>query len=354
VVFAAVLVIGVVVAIVAGRQRGGGPEPVTLRGVVGSEKLPFFDDPDVAAAFERHGVRVSIDPAGSRQMGDLELDGYDFAFPASFPMAERVQRKQGVTTAYAPFYSPMAIASFTPIVEVLARAGIARKAPSGQWTLDVEEYLAATGKDLRWDQIPGNTAYPARRDVLVTTTHPRDSNSAAMYASVVSYVANGNAIVRDVSGVPKVLDRVSGLFLDQGYLENSSEGPFESYLANGLNYAPMVWIYEAQYLGRQFRQDSSIRPDMVLVYPTPNVLSKHTLVPLTEGGDRVGRLLTQDPELLRLAARHGFRTADATALDRLAAEANVSGPPALVDVVDPPSYQVLEAMLDAISQQYQQ
>jgi hypothetical protein len=284
----------------------------------------------------------------------MDLTGYDFAFPGSFPMAERVQRKHGVTTPYAPFYSPMAIASFTPIMQLLSRASIAERMPDGHWVVDVEAYLAAALQNLRWEQIPGNTAYPARRDVLVTTTHPRDSNSAAMYASVVSYVANGNAVVRDVSGVPKVLDEVSALFLDQGYLENSSEGPFESYLANGLSYSPMVWVYEAQFLGRQFQKDGSIRDDMVLAYPSPNVLSKHTLLPLGDSGHRVGQLLTQDAELLRLAARHGFRTADAGALAKLAADAKVAAPPPLIDVVDPPSYPVLEAMLDAISQQYQQ
>jgi len=354
VVLAAVLVVGVIVAIVVGRERGSGQSLETVRGVVGSEKAPFFADPDVVAAFAAHGLRVTVDPAGSRQISEIDLAGYDFAFPSSFPLAERVQRKQGVTTAYAPFYSPMAIASFAPVMQLLSRASIAERMPDGHWVVDVEAYLAAARKNLRWDQIPGNTAYPARRNVLVTTTHPRDSNSAAMYASVVSYVANGNAIVRDIGGVPKVLDEVSALFLGQGYLENSTEGPFESYLANGLSYSPLVWVYEAQFLGRQFRRDGSIRDGMVLAYPSPTVLSKHTLVPLGDDGDRVGRLLTQDPELLRLAARHGFRTADANALANFAAGAGVDPPPPLVDVVDPPSYQVLETMLDAISRQYQQ
>ena len=47
---------------------------------------------------------------------------------------------------------------------------------------------------------------------------------------------------------------------------------------------------------------------MRLVYPSPTVLSKHTLVPVTDDGDRVGQLLSEDPELQRLAAVHGFRT----------------------------------------------
>ena len=43
---------------------------------------------------------------------------------------------------------------------------------------------------------------------------------------------------------------MSPLFLRQGYVENSSEGPFDDYLVQGMGKAPMVMIYEAQYLAR--------------------------------------------------------------------------------------------------------
>ena len=48
----------------------------------------------------------------------------------------------------------------------------------------------------------------------------------------------------------------------------------------------MVMIYESQFVARAAAHDGSIRPDMVLMYPEPDVLSKHTLVPLTSKGDR--------------------------------------------------------------------
>src|SRR5262245_7994379 len=310
VVFAFLLIVGVVVVVLLGRGHSGNPPQLTtVRGVIGSEKLPFFQDQRVAAAFARDGLKVLVDPAGSRQMTQVDLSKYDFAFPASAPTAQRLQRQLKTTTSYAPFATPMAVATFTPVVALLAKQGMAHRDPAGYWVLDIKAYLDAAQRGLRWDQIPGNTAYPARRNVLVTTTSPADSNSAEMYASVTSYVANGDAVVADQNQMRKVLDRVSRLFLDQGYMETTSEGPFESYLANGLSYAPMVWVYEAQYLGAVLR-GNTVQRDMTLMYPSPTVLSTHTLVPISPTGDRVGRLLTTDPELGRLAVAFGFRTPD--------------------------------------------
>jgi hypothetical protein len=91
--------------------------------VIGSEKQAFFDDPQVRKAFARDGLKVEVDPAGSRQI--------------------------------------------------------------------------ATSIDLlRWDQLKNNSTYPVRKNILVSTTDPRSSSSAAMYLAIASYVANGDTIVR--------------------------------------------------------------------------------------------------------------------------------------------------------------
>jgi hypothetical protein len=348
----ALTILGGVAGIVwAGRRADGGDtgDLTTLHGVIGSEKTAFFADPAVTAAFAARGLRLTVDPVGSRRIAELDLAGYDFAFPSSAPAAEKIQRNRQVTRTYAPFYSPMAIATFKSIAHLLVSQKITRISPQGYWEFDVAAYLAAAEKGLRWDAIPNNTEYPARRNVLVTTTHPRDSNSAAMYAAVMSYVLNGENVVRDQAQLGAVQPRVSRLFLDQGYLEGSTEAPWEKYLANGLNSAPLVWVYEAQFLGRQLNDDKAIRDTMVLAYPTPTVLSKHTLVPLSGNGDRVGRLLAEDPELQRLAARHGFRT---NGFEQAVAEKKLIAPTTLPGVVDPPAFEIQEAMLDAISGQY--
>ncbi|MFG1876180.1 hypothetical protein ACGFIV_15220 [Sphaerisporangium sp. NPDC049003] len=345
----------VVVAIVLG-NRGGGTEtrePALVRGVIGSEKKPFFDDQRVRAVFARHGLRVEVDTAGSRQIAaSVDLKKYGFAFPSSAPAAEKIKRDQGATRTFAPFSSPMAIATFKPIVDVLTKAGVVRDSGQGYQVLDIRKYLDLAAKGTRWDRLPGNTAYPARKRVLLTTTDVRTSNSAAMYLSIAGYVANGDDVVTSDARASRVAEAVAPLFLDQGYSETSTEAPFEDYLSLGMGKTPMVMVYEAQYASRLFAGDGSIRPDMRLIYPSPTVLSKHTLVPLSPQGTEVGRLLQEDPELGRLAALYGFRTAAAKAFDDLAAKVRARLPAGLIDVVEPPDYERLEGMIAAIDLLY--
>ncbi|MBA9004455.1 hypothetical protein [Thermomonospora cellulosilytica] len=349
IVLAAGLVLAVAVVIVL--DRTGDPRPRVVRGVIGSEKQGFFDDPAVRAAFERHGLRVQVDPAGSRQIAtSVDLGGYDFAFPGSSPAADKIQSSRGITARHAPFSTPMAIATFEPIAEILRAEGVAARTPQGTWTFNVERYLALVRRGARWDGLKNGSRYPVRKNVLVSTTDPRQSNSAAMYLAVTSFVANGHAVVRDQGAQDEVMPLVERLFQDQGYTDSTSEGPFERYLVGGMGQVPMAWIYEAQFVDRAVR--GQIRPGMTLMYPVPTVISRHSLVPLSPDGDRVGRLLTTDPELQRLAARHGFRTTDPARFAQLAARHRVPVVTDLINVVDPPSYDVLESMLRRVEQGY--
>lgn len=358
----AAAVVVVVVAVVLAITLGGSSKPAatvaaplpppltTVHGVVGSEKLPFFTDPRVVAAFAHDGLRVDVDAAGSRQIAtSVDLTKYDFAFPSSEQSAERILRQRpGSTTKYTPFSSPMAIATFTPIVDLLTRAGIVKPGPVP--TFDMSAYLNLVGNGTRWDQLDGNTAYPVDKNVLISTTDPRKSNSAAMYLAVASYVANGNTIVSGSDAVQAVLPAVSPLFVGQGYTEDSSEGPFKQYLTDDMGSTPMVWIYEAQYVDATVH--GQIKPDMVLMYPSPTVLSEHTLVPLNATGDKVGQLLSSDPTLQRLAAEHGFRAADPTLFAKVVADHNVPVAPALLDIIETPTYDTLEQLLTGVSKSY--
>jgi hypothetical protein len=352
---AVVLVLGVVAAIVWGRSgsSSSGGDLTVVRGVIGSEKQAFFTDARVVDAFAKHGLKVEVDTAGSRQIAStVDLSKYGFAFPSSSPAAQKIQRDRKVTTVYTPFQSPMAIATFEPIVALLSANGVVHKGAGDYQVLDVGKYLQLTQAGTRWDQLPGNTAYPVRKNVLVTTTDPRESNSAAMYLSIVSFVANGNNVVSSPGQEAKVLPQVAKLFLDQGYTQNSTDGPFEDYLSAGMGKTPLALIYESQYVDRLVRADGSIRPDMRMLYMAPTVYSKHTLVPLSPSGDQVGRLLSTDPELGGLAATFGFRTTNPKLFADVVAKAKAPVPADLVDSVEPPSFETLERMLDAIQSQY--
>ncbi|MEV5648910.1 hypothetical protein AB0L57_11730 [Nocardia sp. NPDC052254] len=347
----------VVIALVVGVGFGGDDKPaappatamITARGVVGSEKMAFFTDPRVVDVFARNGIRLQVDPAGSRQIAtSVDLSGDDFAFPSSTLAAERIQRQRSTTTRYTPFSSPMAIASFGPIVDALTRAGVVR--PGATPTFDMHRYLDLAQQGQQWDRLDGNTGYPVRKSVLLSTTDPRTSNSAAMYLAAAAYVANDDSIVQGPVAENFVLSKVSRLFTKQGYTDNSSEGPFTEYLTAGMGPTPMVWGYESQYV--EAAVAGKLPANSVLLYPSPTVLSRHTLVPLNATGDRIGQLLSTDPGLQRLAAEHGFRTADPAQFAKVTAEHHIPVAKDVVDVVDTPTYETLEHLLDGVARSY--
>lgn len=349
---AAVLAIGVLAAIVISYTQSHttpGTRLVVVHGVIGSEKQPFFQDSAVIAEFHARGYDVQVDTAGSRQIATtIDLSKYDFAFPAGQPAALKIQQDHHARATYVPFYTPMAIATFTVIGDLLKTAGVATVS-GGVYTLDVNAFLQLIAQNKRWTDIPGNTAYPAGKSILITSTDPTKSNSAAMYLSIASYVANGNNVVENPSQVQVVLPKIAPLFLRQGFTESSTEAPFEDYLSIGKGKDPMVMIYEAQYVAREAAKDGSIKSDNALMYPSPTVLSKHTLVPLTTNGDAVGRLLVNDARLQSLAVKYGFRTSDPTAFTKYLTDRGVTPPPQLVNVIDPPTYDNLEAMINGIA-----
>jgi len=347
----AVAVIGAIVVSVAQKIHPAAPLSV-VRGVIGSEKLPFFKDQGVIQAFRDNGYDVEVDTAGSRQIAtSVDLSKYDFAFPAGVPAAEKIKLDRKAKTVYSPFYTPMAIATFKPIVQLLITAGVAKD--NGTYvSFDMKAYLELVAKNTRWSEIKGNTTYAATKSILITSTDVRTSNSAAMYLALASYVANGNNIVQDTAQAAAVLPRVEPIFLKQGLTATSSEEPFQDYLSIGIGKTPMVMVYEAQFLAAAAANDGSITKDMVLMYPDPDVLSKHTVVPLTTNGDRVGQLLLNNAQLQKLATKYGFRTNNPTAFNQFLKDHNLTTP-SLVDLIEPPTYENLEAMITAIQQQMQ-
>lgn len=339
----ALVLTGLLIVVLVRECSPSAPAPVAVTGVIGSEKLPFFADPAVKEVFLANGIDLRVDPAGSRQIATtVNLTGYDFAFPSSSPAADKLLAARPAARTYAPFLSPMVVVTFQPIADLLTSAGVVAQ---GSTTFDVKRYLELTRAGTRWDQLPNNTTFPARKDFLLATTEPCQSNSAAMYLGITSYVANADAVVPDPASGGALAPSLAPLFRDQGYLPPTTEVLFEDYLATGMGRVPMAIVYEAQYLSEQLAPKPLLQPGSVVLYPNPTVFSRHTLVPLTPMGDRVGELLSTDPTLLRLAAEHGFRTNDPRQLADVLSARGLPPLPTLVNVVEPPNYDTQEAML---------
>ena len=146
------------------------------------------------------------------------------------------------------------------------------------------------------------------------------------------------------------LPLVAPLFVNQGYTDNSSEGPFDDHLARGMGQSPMMNIYEAQFVDAAVQK--KLKPGMVLMYPAPTVQSKNTLVSLNAQGEKLGELLSTDPQLQELAAKHGFRTADETQFANIIKQYDVPVAKDVLDVADTPTYDTLERLLDGVSKAY--
>ncbi|MEU2241617.1 hypothetical protein ABZ572_19685 [Streptomyces sp. NPDC018338] len=310
IVLAVLLLGGVAAVLVTGGDKDTGTATKTVRGVIGSEKAEFFADPQVVKALAAKGFTVGTETSGSWDMEELPLDGYDFAFPSSRGPADGLRAKaktkdKAATAPLRPFYSPLVVVAHSTAARVLAGNGLATLGERGTTgTLKMDAYLAAARADRTWQQLKGSTGHAELSGTLfITSTDPVASNSGALYLAAASYVADGGKVAGDVAAVTRTAPLMRKLIQVQGAQQAGSDAPFRDFISGVGN--PLVLVYESQVAAQLLAG----RPmgDLVVLYPDTTVNSDHTLVPLTENGRALGELLSTDPELRKLAVRHGFR-----------------------------------------------
>ncbi|MFD8974300.1 MULTISPECIES: hypothetical protein [unclassified Streptomyces] len=310
IVLAVLLLGGVAAVLVTGGDKDTGTATKTVRGVIGSEKAEFFADPQVVKALAAKGFTVGTETSGSWDMEELPLDGYDFAFPSSRGPADGLRAKaktkdKAATAPLRPFYSPLVVVAHSAAARVLAGNGLADLGARGtSGTLKMDAYLAAARADRTWQQLKGSAGHAELSGTLfITSTDPVASNSGALYLAAASYVADGGKVAGDAAAVTRTAPLMRKLIQVQGAQQAGSDAPFRDFISGVGN--PLVLVYESQVAAQLLAG----RPmgDLVVLYPDTTVNSDHTLVPLTENGRALGELLATDPELRKLAVRHGFR-----------------------------------------------
>ena len=325
-------------------------ELTTVRGVIGSEKESLFADPEAKEIFARYGLDVQVTTSGSWAMAEREgIEESDFASPSSEIAAAHIEDVHGaaVLSTTRPFYSPLAIATGETVLSVLEQNGIAEQR-DGVWYLDMAAYLDAVANGRRWTDLIGSEAYPSSRNVMITTTDVRSSNSALMYLSLASYVLNGNAVVTGEDAArQQATESLARLFA----------GPWESFLSKGPMNQPLTLIYESQYLEAQMNEPSRVTDEMRICYPAPTIFSDHVVVAFSEAGQRVQDVLDNDPDMARVIARHGFRLngPNSGAFSERVSEAGLAGyaeDGTFIDAAQAPSYEVADAMLQVIEALY--
>lgn len=326
---------------------------VLVKGVIGSEKEEFFRDPRVVAALKDKGLRVEILKAGSREIATrIDLKSLDFAFPAGMPAAEKIRRDNKIVPFYQPFFTPMTIASWKRVAQILEANGVVKNREGVYFVIDMHRLLDLVKQRKRWNELPHSESFPVGRSILITSTDARSSNSAAMYLGLASYLYNGGNVVTDDAQMGSIIGDLTALFSRQGYTSYSTEAPFEDYLSQGIGKSPLVMIYESQFLRARAQANSPVSDDMVLLYPEPTVFTRHVLVPLNKNGERLGEVLNTDPALKRLAIEHGFRNDSRADFQDFVRRNKLQVPDEIVNVAEVPTYEILERMITQIEASY--
>ncbi|MEJ1197985.1 MULTISPECIES: substrate-binding domain-containing protein [unclassified Streptomyces] len=327
IVLAVLLIGGVVAAVVAGREADDaedkGTATKTVRAIIGSEKAAFFADPDVVKALAAKGYTVRAETSGSWAMEELDLKGYDLAFPSSQAPADELADQHGVRKPLPrPFYSPLVVVAHRNAAQVLAANGLAALGRSRGGTLKMGAYLDAARADRTWQQLKGAEKHgELTGTVYIATTDPETSNSGALYLAAASYVANGDRVAASDADVDRTAPLMRKLVQVQGAQKSSSDAAFRDF-TSGVG-DPLVLVYESQ-VAALLREGGESVGDLTVLYPDTTTTSDHTVVPLTDEGRALGELLAGDPRLRELAVRHGFRPQGAGAEFTRATEAHTA------------------------------
>jgi hypothetical protein len=332
---------------------------VELNGLIALDVEPFFKDPRVIKVLEENNFRANVVRVGSREMAGkvVKESSPDFFMPSGVVAGNQISdaaKKAGYTTAtYSPFYTPMVIASWAPIAKILASNKIAEPAADAGakdsvYNVDLAKLVDVMLAKKRWRDLPNSAGYDVGRSVLISTTDVRKSNSAAMYLALTSYAINGSETISNRESARKVALQVAELFKRQGYQESYVNGNFDDYVGIGIGKTPLAFIYENQLVSYALAR-KSIDKDMVLMYPKPTIFNKVVVVTMRDKAKAFADLLGTNPALLQIATEYGFRTANSASLVEASVKAGLAIKPRIVDVVDPPSYEMMSEMIDVIT-----
>ncbi|HSI58407.1 MAG TPA: hypothetical protein VLA16_12685 [Ideonella sp.] len=326
-----------------------------LSGLISVDVEPFFKDERVRRSLLRHKLPVKVTRVGSRDMAAQVAPGAmpDFMFPSGVVAANQIAeaaRQANIPVApSSPFFSPLVIASWKPIAEILVANGMAKPAGERIYGIDMAQLTAAMLAKKRWKDLKGSAAYDVSRSLLVATTDVRRSNSAAMYLALTSYAAHGELVTDRATALP-LAKQLAELFKRQGYQENYVNGNFDDYVAIGIGKTPLAFIYEYQLVHHALSK-KGVGADMVLMYPQPTIVSKQVFIAASPRAQQLADLLGSDAELQRIGVEYGFRIADTGLFMQAVKPTGLAVEERLTQVIDPPSFGLMAEMIDVVTQE---
>ncbi|MGP3925349.1 hypothetical protein [Streptomyces sp. 8N616] len=295
----------------------------TLEGKMAS-KRDFFEDEEVQRILMKYHLRVHTTSSGSREVAIRDIASYDFVFPSGQPAGDLITTQRAAKGRYAkvhrPFVSPIVLATYREYAETLRDRGVA--APQGgtgqdrplYYTLDMKVFLGLIEEGRKWQDLKiEDHGVTNGNKVLAQTPDVCGTNSGVTYLALVAFTRS-DGDVPDTGKEADTLGRDIKPFLTGQGLP--PDDLFRTYTSpEGKGIGPVVVAYEHQYLAYQAQFQAhagKLDADRVLLYPSPQFVTQPQYIALTRAGDRLGELITHDPELRSRAMELGFRILDPT------------------------------------------
>lgn len=333
---------GLIALLVTGNTLRPFDRITTIEARMGS-KSDYFKDPEVQRLLLEHGIRVNIHRLGSRANATISMKGMDAVFPSGQPAAQLVLKRQDRSVqSVRPFATPLVLGTFRDYAETLRRLDVATPQPvpgdaeTLYYDLDMRKFMNlldgldngretgdqdGDGKPERTDTWNGiGFDQGGRRSnsgrVLVRTSDVCQSNSAGTYLSILAFVANGGSTpgageadeAKAREEADEVARRIKPLIDIQGLWADEQADEYFSDI--GESVAPISVIYEHQFLAHQIEYERTHdKQDFhrALLYPSPYALTEPQLISLNDKGDRLVRIIQEDPDLRQRAIELGFR-----------------------------------------------
>lgn len=329
----------------------GVQERVKISGIITSEKESFFKDPRTLKILEDNGIDFKYERWASGKMAQItsvkEFGEYaDFAFPPGVQTSDKIKNTIKGSQAYNVFYSPMVIATWEPIVQILESNNLLVQTPEYK-ALKMDKFLELVDSKKKWKDMKDSAAYPVNKNVLISTSDARFSNSSKMFMGLTSYIYNNAEIIQNTQQADTVIPKIKQMMASQGNRESSSTNLFADYVSIGMGKAPMIFVYESEFVENAIR-NGKLAPKMALLYPTPTMFTKHVMIGFSPKAQKLVDVLTKNEELKKVAADYGFRFAGNNELVQKAKSVGITVSETVVDVIDPPDFDTLEYMVNQV------
>lgn len=322
-----------------------------IKVLTGSAKISFLKDPEVVKVLLDNGFIVEASKSGAYETDVLKVGEFDAVWPAAANVAQDFAAVMPGSSQVPVFSTPLAIATWTKLLPVFQANDLVTK--NGEvYELNLDHAVPLMLNGTKWNQLKNNTVFSVPKSFLVNTPDIRQSATAANYLAALAYVMNG----REVPGIANAADfgkKLAPVILKQGFQEGTLAGPFEDYLGTGMGKAPMVLIYESQFV-QAVLENKIVKDKHILVYPKPNIVLKHVVVAKNAAGKKFAELLAQNPTIQAVAAKYGFRTTDSAMFQEQMKKVNLSFYD-ILDIAEMPNTAVLNEIskptLEGLSKQ---